>query len=288
MERQLWERIVQILARADKPSLSRNFRFSIPQILKVWFWSVLHDRPISWATEPANWPRPLRPKLLPSNSTMSRRLRSKPVQQVLQDVERLLLRPVNPSELVWLIDGKPLPIGGCSKDRQAGYGRAAGCMARGYKLHALLGKNGTIAAWRVAPMNKDERTMAKRMIKSSTIHGYVVGDKNYDSNPLHQVCDETGRVQLVARRRKGSHRGMAKGKHAAGRIRSKEMLEDPYPEFANDLLDQRNAIERFFGNLCNWSSGLNGLPAWARTWRRVNRWVQAKLILSALKSKSET
>ena len=177
-----------------------------------------------------------------------------------------------------MIDGKPLPIGGCSKDRQAGYGRAASCMARGYKIHALVGKTGDLAQWRLAPMNKDERTMAKRMVKASNVTGYIVGDKNYDSNPLHKVCDDTGRLQLVARRRNGPHRGLAKGRHADGRLRSKAMLEDPYPDFANDLIDQRDLIERYFGNLCNWGGGLTCLPSWARTWRRVHRWVQAKLI----------
>jgi hypothetical protein len=31
-----------------------------------------------------------------------------------------------------MIDGKPLPIGGCSKDRQSGYGRSAGGKAKGF------------------------------------------------------------------------------------------------------------------------------------------------------------
>ena len=207
---------------------------------------------------------------------------------MLKQIEQHVLTPRDACQLVWLVDGKPLPIGGCSKDRQAGYGRAASGMARGYKLHALIGKNGRIAQWRVAPMNKDERTMAKRMVKSSNISGYIVGDKNYDSNPLHQICDNTGRLQLIARRRKGSHRALAKGPHAAGRLRSKDILEDPYPEFGTDLLKQRNSIERFFANLCNWGGRLNGLPAWVRTWRRVHRWVQAKLITAGLKQISDT
>ena len=283
MERQLWNAIVQIVMEVDKPELSLNFRFCIDQVLRVWFWAVIHDRPVSWATCPDNWPSDLLQNCIPSDSTMSRRLRSSAVQQTLLLVEQRVLAPKDSTQLVWMIDGKPLPIGGCSKDRQSGYGRAASSMARGYKLHALIGKNGEISQWRVAPMNKDERTMAKRMVKSSKVVGYIVGDKNYDSNPLHQICDETGRLQLVARRRKGSHRGLAKGRHAAGRLRSKDMLEDPFPEFANDLIQQRNSIERFFGNLCNWGGGLACLPSWVRTWKRVHRWVQAKLILSRLK-----
>jgi hypothetical protein len=39
--------------------------------------------------------------------------------------------------LLAVLDGKPLPIGGCTKDPDARYGRAAGTMAKGYKLHAV-------------------------------------------------------------------------------------------------------------------------------------------------------
>lgn len=288
MERQLWNTIVQIVKEIDKPELSKNFQFCIVQVLRVWFWSVVHDRPISWATRSENWPSDLLGDSLPTDSTMSRRLRSQAVKQTLRLVEERVLAPKDSLQLVWLIDGKPFPIGSCSKDRQSGYGRAGTAMARGYKLHAMVGKNCEIAQWRVAPMNKDERTMAKRMVKASEVVGYVVGDKNYDSNPLHQICDETERLHLVARRRRGPHRGLAKGRHAAGRLRSKAMFEDPFPDFANDLIRQRNSIERYFGNLCNWGGGLTCLPSWVRTWRRVHRWIQAKLILARLKSDLKT
>ena len=75
-----------------------------------------------------------------------------------------VLRPQHNMSLAWSMDGKPLMIGGCSKDKQAGYGRAAGCKAKGYKLHTIAGKQGEIAEWRVAPMNKDERVMGARML----------------------------------------------------------------------------------------------------------------------------
>jgi hypothetical protein len=65
--------------------------------------------------------------------------------------------------LFWRIDGIPLTIGGCSKDRQAGYGHAAKCKAKGYNIHAIVGADDTIATWRLAPMNSDERIMAERM-----------------------------------------------------------------------------------------------------------------------------
>ena len=59
--------------------------------------------------------------------------------------------------------------------------------------------------------------------------------------------------------------------------------EFSYPDFADQLLQDRDAIERLFGNLVNWGGGLTTLPAWVRTHRRVHRWVQAKLVLAGLK-----
>jgi hypothetical protein len=184
-----------------------------------------------------------------------------------------------------MLDGKPLPIGGCSKDRQAGYGRAAGGKAKGYKLHALVGSDGALAEWRVAPMNQDERVMAERLLQAAPpeVVGYVAADANYDSNKLHEVCDDRGNLQLVARRRYGPGNGTGHRKQTAGRLRSIALTEGPYPAFAEQLLQDRGAIARQFGNRVNWGGGLNGLPAWVRTHRRVRRWVQAEPVLARLK-----
>ena len=288
MERQLWNAIVQILGEIRKPNLSGNFDYCVQKVLKVWFWAVVHDRPVSWATDARNWPAWHRGTPLPSDSTMSRRLRSEAVLKVLRLMEQRVISPKDSGGLVWLIDGKPLPIGGCSKDRQAGFGRAAGAMAKGYKLHALIGKHGEIAQWRVAPMNKDERVMARRMLKRTDVVGYVVADSNYDSNKLHQVCDDNGNLQLVARRRYGTSRGTGHRKQTPGRMRSKELLENPSPDFGDGLMDQREAIERYFGNLTGCGGGLTHLPPWVRSYRRVFRWVQAKLITYALRKTAVT
>ena len=91
MERQLWNAIVQVMDDINKPGLSGNFRFCIEQVLKVWFWAVVHDRPVSWATKRENWPISLRRTLLPSNSTMSRRLKSQLVKDVLRSIEQRVL-----------------------------------------------------------------------------------------------------------------------------------------------------------------------------------------------------
>lgn len=181
-----------------------------------------------------------------------------------------------------MIDGKPLVIDGCSKDSQAGYNRAANSMAKGYKIHAVVASDGAVAAWRLTPMNGDERVMARRLLRDADIQGYVVGDSNYDSKPLHAVCDRREGLYLVARRRKGSGHGLGRHKHSMGRLHSVLLTESPFPAFAEGLLQARSEIERRFGQLVNWAGGLARLLAWVRSHRRVHRWVQAKLVLTAL------
>jgi Transposase DDE domain len=285
MEHQLWKSIVAILGLLDKERPSTRFGFSDERIVQVYYWSVIHDRPVSWAVQRRNWPIHLRRNALPSNSTMSRRLPSSSVRKLLDALEQRVLPPKNPG-LFWTIDGKPLVIGGASKDRQAGYGRAARGKARGYKIHAIVSHEG-IAAWRVAPMNMDERTMAARLLRSTTIEGYLVADSNYDSNPLHDVCDRLGNLQLITPRRFGKSHGLGHHRHSPSRLRSIERIENPFADFGDGLLHDRDLVERTYANLVNWGGGLANLPSWVRTHRRVNRWVQAKLILTTLRRRPE-
>src|ERR1051325_10415791 len=179
MEHQLWKAIVALLLTLDKPRTPARFDFSDADIVKVFYWSVIHDRPTCWACVKKHWPIHLRPRPLPSPATMSRRLRSPRVVALLDALERRVTRPSGPG-LFWMGDGKPLPIGGCSKDRQAGYGKAAGAKAKGDKLPAIVSPQGDIAAWRVAPMNTDERAMARRLVRAAPpeVAGYLVGDAN--------------------------------------------------------------------------------------------------------------
>jgi hypothetical protein len=282
MEHQLWKAIVALLTTLGKSRRRRADDFSDHDIVQVYYWAVIHDRPTAWACRKHNWPIHLRRRPLPSEGTMSRRLRTPKVVALLDALEGRVVAPQEPG-LFWMIDGKPLPIGGCSKDRQAGYGRAAGCKAKGYKIHAVVDATGAVAGWRLAPMNKDERVMAERLLKVVPIQGYVAADSNYDSNKLHEVCDRRGDLQLVTRRRYGPDHGTGHRKQSAGRLRSMALTENPFPAFADQLLRGRDEIERRFGQLVNWGGGLTCLPPWVRTHRRVRRWVQAKLVLTALK-----
>jgi hypothetical protein len=282
MEGQLWKGIVMVLSQVHKRRKRAAESFSDEEIVRVFYWAVIHDRPISWACQRRNWPLHLRHKVLPSDTTMSRRQRCPHVVALLDAIEQRVTRPEQPG-LYWMIDGKPLVIGGCSKDRQAGYGKAAASKAKGYKLHAIVAPDNSLAAWRIAPMNKDERVMAKRLLRSPYLQGYIVGDANYDSNQLHEICMARGNCQFVTRRRYGAGRKVGHRAQSPGRLRSIALLENPWPLFGDQLIHQRGAIERSFGNATNWGGALTHLPPWVRTHRRVRRWVQAKLTLTALR-----
>jgi len=284
MEHQLLKAIVALLGTMDTPHTSTRFDFSDQDSIRVFSWSVICDRPTSWACGQENWPAHLRRRPLPSQPTMSRRRRSPSVVALLDALERRVTAPQGPG-LFWMIDGKPLPIGGGSKDRQAGYGKAAGCMAQGDKLHALVGSDGSLAGWRVAPMHKDEWVMAGRLLQAAPpeVLGSVAAAANFDSNRRHRIGDDRGDRQLVTPRRNGPGRETGNRKQTAGRLRSIALTESPLPTFAEQLLKDRGEIERQFGNMVNWGGGRNGLPAWVRTHRRVRRWVQAKRVLTRRK-----
>ena len=138
----------------------------------------------------------MQPKELPSQSTMSRRLQTTEVQVVLATMERRLAPPHN---LIRVIDGKPLVVGTHSKDSEATWGRAGRGFAKGYKLHAVYGSSVLPETWAVASLNVSEQEVGARLISLLKRVEYILGDKAFDSNPLHDLAHSVG-CQLVAER----------------------------------------------------------------------------------------
>ncbi len=281
MERELFRKVKTELAALGPTPRGRNL-FSDAVIVLVFFWTVLNDRPVSWGCVAANWPWRWRPRRLPSQSRMSRRLRTRSVRGLIGTLEQRVLRDGRAAPLACAVDGKPLPVGPHSHDRQARWGRGAGVWAKGYKLHLLLSVCGTIVAWRLTPMNTPEREMARRLIRQAQCAGYILGDKEYDANYLYDEAAEHG-GQLVAPRQRGQTKGLGSRRQAPGRLRSKDLLENTVSTFGRELHELRRGIERKFGYLTSTGGLLTHLPSWVRTHRRVCLWVQAKLILADLR-----
>ena len=203
---------------------------------------------------------------------MSRRLRTAEVRRLLAAMEGKLLR-TQKRGWVWIVDGKPLPISGYSKDPDARVGYATAGFAKGYKLHAIYGQGALPVAWEVTPMSTAEPDIAARLVALRRCQGYILGDKSYDINALHAVSSAAG-CQLVAERKRPGT-GLGHGAQTPGRLRSMALLQQ---EFGQALLDCRDDIERSFGWLTNHSAGLAPLPAWVRRSDRVTMWVQVKML----------
>jgi hypothetical protein len=284
MKADIWNELYRIVKDLSK-RLPRGSR-RVPDwlIVLTFLWAALNDSPVSWAVQRRHWPLWCQRiiKRVPSSTTMSRRLRRPGVlaflSAVLEEAQKDL-----PVTLYRTIDGKPLVIGGGSGDRHGRYGRAVGGKARGYKLHLLLDSSEKILAWRIAGMNEPEQEMAARLLRDAQGAGYCLADSNYNSNELFGRARQHD-LQLVARRRRRGKGGKRKGRHAhdPARLRSMELTEGP-SEFGRSLLHERDAIERYLGNLTSFGGGLGPLPAWVRTWPRVHRWVSAKLAINAVR-----
>lgn len=275
MECELWKLLYGIVTELGSPFGS--WKYSAADIVMVYFWAALHDRPMSWAVVKANWPAGLHSRRLPSQSTLSRRMRHDDVLDLMTKVETTWLAMVSASNLlIKTIDGKPLAVSGVSKDRDAGYGRGAGGMQKGYKLYAVWASGPLPVAWGLAPMNRSEKTMARELIPTLPGGGYLLGDTEYDSNPLHDLAHQAGHQLLTPKRQ--SKRGLGHRKHSPYRLRSIELMQQ---EFGKAVFQFRRQIERNFGNFTSFGGGLTCLPSWVRRFHRVRNWVHAKLLINA-------
>ena len=279
MDHELWSQLSHAMADVAR-AFPRSPRqtFGIHRIIRVYLWAVLHDRPTVWACRPSSWPGPNRPTALPDQSTMSRRLRTPQAQRFLAKLARRVAGPAQPS-LVKALDGKPLVIAKHTADPDATSGRGVGGFAKGYKLHAIWGRDAMPLAWSVRPLNVSEGAEARELIGRLNDEGYLLADINYDRNDLYDRAASRGN-QLLAQRRPSS-KGLGHHRHSPHRLRSVHLLECSPSPFGRDLYRQRRQIERDFGNLVAFGGGLQCLPSWVRRLSRVRLFVHAKLIINA-------
>lgn len=273
MERELYCRIRQTLCTLRVPRNPRH-TYSDRRIVEVLLWAALHDRPISWACQDAHWPGDLRPRPLVSQSQMSRRLRSFALQQLLT-LLYAAQREQLPRGLLKFVDGKPLPVGGCSKDPDAKFGRAAGTIARGYKLVCIVDESGAVDAWRLGAMNLCEHHEAVFLLPHIP-ETCLLGDTEYDKNHLYQAAAEH-HIHLIAPAKR-SAKSLGHRPHSPHRLAAQQLLAT---EPGRHLLATRPTVERSFGHATSFAGGLGPLPAWVRRPHRVALWVAAKFIIDA-------
>lgn len=273
MERELWS-VVYRLARQLSSDRSGH-AYPVSWIVGVYFWAVIHDRPVSWACRPENWPSSWRVRL-PSQSTASRRLRTAAAVELIERLRKRCCHGPHPPE-VSFIDGKPLPVGGFSKDPEATRGHGVGGPARGYKLHAVWTTDSLVAC-EVQPLNVSEQTVARRLLPQVG-GGCVLADGNYDSNPLHEVAARAGVTLIAPQRRSG--RALGRRRHSVGRLQAIQLLTT---DVGQELFKKRTYIEQRFAQLTNFGGGLGPLPNWVRRLTRVVLWGNAKLSIHAARN----
>ena len=240
-------------------------------ILLIAVWAIVHDRPMNWATQAANWTDTWRPERLPSPSTISRRF-PRAYAQHGREVEGALLALMSPPTRDGMIDARPLCVGGASRDPDAKSGRAVGHFARGYRLFAVLDAAGLVRAWEVQGMNRAEPTVAKWLYRRVPAPmRRIVGDGVYDSMPLHTVASQQGlRHYSPIRQNKVGRRQQP---------RRKQLLKLWSTNIGCKYLKQRDAVERSFGHMNNIACGFKGLPSWVRRQSRVERWLWGRSLI---------
>jgi hypothetical protein len=278
MERELWPVLYH-----NVREVARTFHQKYVQIpgwilVLTMLWAALHDRPVQWACRGENWMTTrLRPPRWPSPRTMSRRVDGVALGLLWRAIEQRLreLSDTHPA-LIAFLDGKPLTIGGNSSDADARYGRAAGTMAKGYKLHTIWSSRVMPETWELTPMNTSEKTVAHRLIPQLAGGGYLLADGNYDSNKLFDDASKQG-YQLLTPLPKGKA-GSGHHYQSPYRLRSIALMKGV---FGPQLYAMRTTIERLYGNATSFGGGLAPLPAWVRGIDRVRTWVWAKLLINA-------
>ena len=278
MERELWPRLYHLVMEVGQTLRLTDVTYQPHIIVLVFLWAALHDRPVSWACDERNWATTtLRPATLPDPSTLSRRLRRVDTAMLMRALVQRVRQEGDP-QLVAVIDAKPLPVGGASQAPDAHCGRGAGMWAKGYKLDAIWGGRPVPETYRVYPMNTSEDRVGEEMIPELHGGGYLLGDGEYDANPVFDAAGAAG-YQLLAPREQPAA-GLGHRCQSPYRLRCIELMKTA---FGRGVYALRRGIERAFGNLGSFGGGLSPLPAWVRHVERVWLWVSAKLLINAMR-----
>jgi hypothetical protein len=279
MERELWPPLYRLLRQVGKDYRQKYVHYQPWLLVAVMLWAALHDRPITWACQKRHWSTTtLKPWQLPSRDTVTRRIDQVGCGLVFHELERRL-RERGELHLLAFLDGKPLPIGGSGKDPDARFGRGAGGMAKGYKLHAAWSTRPMPEAWEVTALDVSEKAVARRLIGQLDYGGYLLADGSYDASALYDAAYARG-YQLVAPFHKAKNPGSGGHYQSPHRLRSIAIMRSA---FGKALYRCRTAIERSFGSASCFGGGLGPLPAWVRGLDRVRTWVWAKLLINAVR-----
>jgi hypothetical protein len=278
MDKKIWSIITQAIVSVNRSvkRFGRQTKYSDVLIARMYFWSVWHDRPLSWACYRDHYNSLFRPRKLPSVSQFCRRVKTKHFEKIVIAVNDRLTQS-DEEIMISFFDGKALTVGRNTCDKDAKKGWAGGGFGRGYKLHALGTEDGRIPSFSVLPINAGEPSTARQLLEHLDIKGLILADGNYDSANLYRAVDEHGGSLLTPL--KGKAKSKNKLRYMPESRKYAIRLWESAPEYCEELMRYRCKIERIFSALTCFGGGLSPLPSWVRTLGRVRRWVSAKIII---------
>jgi hypothetical protein len=277
---QLYQRLLRDRNYRLEQAAGRRRTFCDALIALVYLYAVLCDRSPRWASDLRHWPWWCRRLLvLPSYSQLMRRLKTAAVRRLIAQVSgdlRLQL-PRSPQKV---IDGKPLLVGGFSKDPDAALGVVPDGWGHGYRLHLIVdAASAAVESFLLTALDAGEATVALDLVQRAELQGTVLlGDPNYDSNRLYAALADAGGRLLAPRKKPG--RGLGHHAHHPDRLAAIALLENPLDRSAARATRRmRNRIEQSLAHLTNLPCGLSPLPNFVRRFWRVRLWVSAKILL---------
>jgi hypothetical protein len=280
MEAKLYKRLYQLVQSTSHTPRRKREQYDDKWIVMIYFWSVIHDRPVCWACGADVWPKEL-DRTLVSQSQMSRRLRTVGIAQL---IERLLTKVSDlfGIPLVKQIDSKPLTVGAYSKDKDARRGRLAdGQFGKGYRLHGLT--HGRIPRhFLILPLNVHDSVAGPMLLSKLEGGGYVLGDNAFDTNECYKAAAAANH-QLVAPPRQCNKGVRDRVHNCPERLRGLDIIDSPMEKFDQPspfgiaLYNCRQRIESGFGGMT--FCGLGPLPPWVRGPCCTARWAAAKIIV---------
>jgi len=276
MDDELLRWLYHRLLRDPSSSHTTDCTYSDGLIVFIFLFAALGNHSSRWACQKRHWPLWCRALAFPSYSQLCRRLKSAAVQRLLQQINQECKSHLSRSgELV--ADGKPLVVGGFSKDPDATVGKVPDGFARGYRAHVIADSAGIIEDFEVSGLHGGEATVMRQLVRGVDVRDKIIrADSNYDSNPLYgQVADKGGR--LIAPRRK-PQRGLGHHPQHPHRLLAIAELEQSPPRLAEHRR-RRNRIEQILAHLTNLPCGLWALPNFVRRLWRVTMWILAKITL---------
>lgn len=277
MDDQLLLHLYHRLFDAGKLQSPPDCHYSDSIIVLIYFLAALRQRSPHWACERKNWPLWMRRLQCPSYSQFNRRLKTPSVQQLFRQLGQAF-RDQLPRSSAKLCDGKPLTVGGFSKDPDTAEGKLPGDgWGRGYKLHLIVDACGAVDVFEVTALNAGEPTVMRRLVPLTDLrHTLLRGDSNYDSNPLYRAVAKAGGRLIAPRKKPGT--GLGHHPHHPDRLRAVGELQG-----SNEALKahrrHRIRVEQGLAHLTNLPYGLSPLPNFVRRKPRVTMWLTAKIAL---------